>query len=52
MDWDIEFSELTDSYKLVIDKPYVMYELDASNYEDALDEAGVILDRMGFYEES
>lgn len=52
MGWDIEFSELTDSYRLVIDKPYSVYELDALNYEDALDEAGVILDRIGYYEEA
>lgn len=52
MGWDIEFNELTESYRLVFDDSNTFYDLEASNYESALDEAGKILEDIGFYEEA
>lgn len=52
MGWDIEFNSLTDTYELVFNHTNDVYELSASEYEAALDEAAVILDSIGFYEEA
>lgn len=52
MNWDIEFNQLSGTYQLVITSPYAIYELEANDYELALDEAGHILESIGFYEEA
>ena len=52
MGWDIEFNELTEMYQLVFDDSNTVYELESDEYEEALDEAGSILDAIGFYEEA
>lgn len=49
MNWDVEFNELYGVYQLVIEDDVTL--LAADDYELALDEAGEILDAMGFYEE-
>lgn len=51
MDWDIELDLLTNCYQLIIVATGKVYDLEAEDYESALDEAAAILGSIGFYEE-
>jgi hypothetical protein len=52
MFWNIEFNQLYGCFQLEFNDSDKIYMLEADEYEQALDQAAVLLQQLGFYSES